>query len=181
MEKQTGKPPKGGAVSKPENPSTDNTEALVVSGDGDVSGPLSQALGLSRDTQDRLLQELQESLHQVSEGFGDLTKPGDIYDMRAPFSVIDAITIPDYVDQKTGEEKVKHIFKLELEDGRVLLTMQSDARPRRVLASIFTRARAIGAKAKAGPYLYEKKAITGQIQPAFIFVQQKGFRAEAYT
>lgn len=157
------------SVAEPEK----QTQALVVTGDGDIAGPI--ALALSTETADRLMQELQEALHQVQEGFGNLVAPGDIYKLQEPFFVVDAITINDYVDQRTGEEKIKHIFKLEFADGRVLMTMQSDARPRKILAKTFQAARALGYKVKAGPYLYEQKA-TGQVQSAFIFAQQPGFR-----
>lgn len=148
--------------------------ALTVTGDGDISGPLRVAL--SQAMQDQLALEFQEALHQVESGFGALTAPGDVAKMGVPFKVIDAITVDDFFDRSTGEIKVKHIFKLEFEDGRVVCTMQSDARPRRVLADAFRKARAVGARLEAGPYLYEKKDV-GQIQPAWIFAQQPGFRA----
>jgi hypothetical protein len=169
MAKETAKDAAGVASSKSETQS----QALTTTGDGDVSGPL--ALALSSETQDRLMQELQEAMHQVAEGFGNLVAPGEVAKQGLPFDVIDAITIPDYVDQRTGEEKAKHIFKLQFGDGRVVMTMQSDARPRRVLASMFQKARALGQRLKAGPYLYEQKSIVGQIQPAFVFAQQQGF------
>lgn len=161
---------------KPEDSVTvQATQALQVTGDGDVSGPLD--LALSPQAQDALMLELNEALHQVTEGFQTLTKPGDIFALAQPFDVVDAITINDFVDRKTGEEKVKHIFKLEFPDGRVMMTMQSDARPRRVLASAFQKARALGRRVRVGPYLYESKKIEGQIQPAFIFTQQAGFQS----
>src|SRR6267142_2237008 len=173
MPKETAKDAAGVALSNDmQNPQP--SQALTVTADGDVSGPLQ--LALSTETQDKLMQALQESLHQVSEGFGDLIAPGKICAMDLPFTVIDAITIPDYVDKKTGEEKVKHIFKLEFEDGRVMLTMQGDARPRRILASMFQQARALGAKAKAGPYRYAPKEVNN-INPAYVFVPQKGLEA----
>lgn len=152
--------------------------ALQTTGDGDVSGPLS--LALSQETQDKLLQELHDALHQVSEGFGDLAKPTDIFSRGEVFHVVDAVTIPDYLDRRTGEEKVKHIFKLQFADSRVALVMQSDARPRRMLARQFTIARALGRGAIAGPYKYEAKPIPGQPQPALIMVQQPGFQARAF-
>jgi len=158
--------------------SSNDTQALQTTADGDVSGPLE--LALSPEAQDRLMQELQESMHQVAEGFGSLVAPGDIAKQGEPFSVIDAITVPDYLDRRTGEEKVKHIFKLEFPDGRVQLTMQSDARPRRMLARSFQIARTLGQRIKAGPYLYEQKVIPNQPQPAWIFAQQKGFSIGKY-
>lgn len=179
---------KGGAVS-PDNPqgkpgaalttpTATQATALQTSGDGDVSGPL--ALALSQEMQDQLLRELQDALHQVSEGFGDLAKPTDICDRGEAFYVVDAITIDDYLDKRKGEILTKHIFKLQFEDGRVALVMQSDARPRRTLAKQFTTARALGCSAIAGPYKYDKKAIPGQPQAALIMVQQPGFQAKAF-
>ena len=149
--------------------------ALAVTGDGDVSGPL--ALALSQSLQDEAMQKLIESLHQVKEGFGDLTKPGDIYKLDTPFNVIDATTITNFVDQNTGEEKIKHVFKLEFPDGTVRLVMQSNARPRAILAEVFTQARLLGERIVAGPYKFEQKPIPRQIQAAYIFKQQPGFYA----
>lgn len=161
------------------NPQTANaTQALQTTGDGDVSGSLQ--LALSSETQDALMQEMQDALHQVSEGFGELAKPGDIYKAGETFTVIDAITIPDFEDKRKGEIMVKHIFKLEFPDGRIKLVMQGDARPRRLLARSFQIARTLGQRIKAGPYIYGEKPITGQPQPAFIFVQQPGFHAGPY-
>jgi len=179
MAKETAKDAAGVAASGNEaGVEPGNVRSLITTGDGDVSGPI--ALALSPELQDSLMLELSESLHQVAEGFGSLVAPGEIAKQGVPFTVIDAITIPDYEDRKTGEVKVKHIFKLETADGRVLMTMQSDARPRRVLARAFQVARTLGERVKAGPYLYEAKAIVGQIQPAFIFAPQKGFYAGRY-
>src|SRR6267142_5156079 len=176
MPKETAKDAAGVASSNDtQNPQPQ--QALTVTADGDVSGPLQ--LALSTETQDKLMQALQESLHQVSEGFGDLISPGKIHAMDLPFTVIDAITIPDYVDRTTGEEKVKHVFKLQFDDERIMLTMQGDARPRRTVASLFQKARALGARAKAGPYKYGTKDVKN-INPAFIFVEQPGFKAEVY-
>lgn len=178
--------PTGGAMSndktaasetQTETQTANATQALTVSETGDVSGPVQ--LALSTETQDRLLQEFQSAMHQVQEGFGDLAKPTDIYAQGLPFTVIDAVTIDDFEDKRKGEILVKHIFKLEFEDGRTMLTMQSDARPRRELAKLFTRARALGARVKAGPYKYEMKDVN-QPQPAFIFAQQPGFQVLAY-
>lgn len=172
---KTAKDAAGEAVSTNEQVTEQKqSQALVVSGDGDVSGPL--ALALSPALQDKLMLEFQEALHQVESGFGTLTAPGDIALMAVPFKIIDAITIDDFEDRKNGEIKTKHIFKLELADGRVLHTMQSDARPRRVLAQLFQRARQLQMPIVAGPYLYEKKKIEGQIQAAWIFQQQPGWR-----
>lgn len=151
------------------------TQALVTTDDGDVSGPL--LLALSQTKQDELILAFQESLHQVQEGFGELSKPRDLFAQGMPFNVIDAITIDDFEDKRKGEILTKHIFKLEFEDGRVALVMQSDARPRRILAQTFARARALQVKAKAGPYKFAQKPIPGQPEAAFIFVQQPGFYA----
>lgn len=164
------------AVSKNEP----QTQALATTGDGDVSGPMQAALGLSKEMRDQLSLELQEALHQVEEGFGALTSPTDVAAMGIPFTVIDAVTITDYEDRAKGEILTKHVFKLQLADSRVLFVMQGDARPRRVFASVFQKARAQGMRVEAGPYLYEKKPIPGQPQPAWIFVQQPGFKAELY-
>lgn len=172
MEKKSAKDAASEAVSTTEK--AEPSQALVVSGDGDVSGPL--VLALSANLQDKLMLEFQEALHQVESGFGTLTAPGDVAAMGVPFSVIDAITIDDFEDRKNGEIKTKHVFKLELADGRVLHTMQSDARPRRVLAQLFQRARQLQMPIVAGPYLYEKRKIEGQIQSAWIFQQQPGWK-----
>lgn len=162
------------AVSTTTNNQT--STALVETKEGDVSGPM--GLALSQSMRDQLALEFQEALHQVEEGFGALTSPTDVAAMGIPFNVIDAITITDYEDRGKGEILTKHVFKLELADKRVLFTMQGDARPRRVFASLFQKARAGGMRVSAGPYLYEKKPIPGQPQAAWIFVQQPGFRAE---
>lgn len=174
MPKETVKDTAGVAVSNESssvnpNPST----ALAVSPSGDVTGPM--RLALSQAMQDQLALEFQEAMHQVESGFGSLTAPGDIAAMKTPFKVIDAITIDDFEDRKTGEIKVKHVFKLEMADSRVFFTMQSDARPRRALADFFRKGRAVGARVEVGPYLYEKKDV-GQIQAAWILVQQPGFQ-----
>ncbi len=153
---------------------TQQSTALVETKEGDISGPMQ--LVLSPELQDKLMLEFQEALHQVEAGFGSLTAPGDVAAMQTPFDVIDAITIDDFEDRKTGEVKVKHVFALELPDGRVLHTMQSDARPRRMLANMFRAARSLGQAIAAGPYTYEKKVIPGQIQAAWIFAQQPGFK-----
>lgn len=169
--KAAGEAVRDGATEQTANQST----ALTVSGDGDVSGPLS--LALSQSAQDDVVRGLLESLHQVKEGFGELTKPGDIFMMDRPFYVIDAMTIADFVDQNTGEVKTKHIFKLEFNEGDVKMIMQSDARPRAILASVFSQARLLGERIAIGPYRMQKKEIPRQIQPAYIFVQQPGFFA----
>ncbi len=162
------------SVAASENETTKESTALVETKEGDVAGPLQ--LALSPELQDKLMLEFQEALHQVESGFGMLTAPGDIAAMQTPFEVVDAITLDDFEDRKTGEVKVKHIFRLQLPDGRVLQTMQGDARPRRVLANLFRSARSLGQAIVAGPYLYEKKVVPGQIQAAWIFAQQPGFK-----
>lgn len=149
--------------------------ATVESVNGDVIGTLD--LSLSQEMRDSLTAEFLDALHQVQEGFGELTAPGDIFATGLPFFVVDAATIEDYEDQSTGEVKIKHIFRLEFADGTVKSVMQSDARPRRVLAKAFTSVRKLGARMKAGPYMFEKKLIPRQIQPAFIFRQMPGFKA----
>lgn len=175
---KTAKDAAGEAVSENANQqATQQSIALVETKEGDVSGPLQ--LALSQSMQDQLTIEFQEALHQVESGFGVLTAPTEVAAMQTPFYVIDAITINDYEDRSKGEILVKHIFKLELQDGRILHVMQGDARPRRVLASLFQKARAVGARLEVGPYLYEKKPIPGQINPAWIFAQQPGFKANA--
>lgn len=173
---KTAKQAEGEAVSK-NAPNANPATALVVTGDGDVSGTLTpQALlTLSTEKADTLMLEFQEALHQVTEGFQTLTKPGDVFAAGESFNVIDAITLNDFEDRQKGEIMTKHIFKLEYEDGRVVMVMQGDARPRRVLAELFQKARALQRRIKAGPYRYAQKPIAGQIQPAFIFEQQPGF------
>lgn len=166
------------AVSKTE--SVNPSQALQTTGDGDVSGSINLALSLSQETQDKLTQEFADLFSQVETGFDALTNPTAIATGQStagvPFHVIDALTIDDYLDRTKGEILVKHIFRLEFPDGRVMNTMQGDARPRRTLARLFTVARSKGMKIKVGPYLYEKKPIPGQPQPAWIFTQQPGFR-----
>lgn len=137
-------------------------------------------LSLSQESLDAMTKELREALHQIANGFGELTAPGIIFGMDQPFYVIDAFTIDDYVDQTTGEEKTKHVFRLEFGDGVVRSVMQSDARPRRVLAKAFMLATGLGGRLKVGPYKFDKKAIPRQIQPAFIFSPQPGFEQIAY-
>jgi hypothetical protein len=175
--KKMAEKPKG--VAAPESKAdaiatTNQTAAITEMDNGDVAGVLD--LQLSQETRDALTAEFLDALHQVQDGFGELTAPGKIFDMGLPFHVIDAATITDFEDQTTGEVKTKHVFRLEFEDGTVRNVMQSDARPRRVLASVFTSSRKLGARLKAGPYKYEKKAIPRQLQPAFIFTQQPGFK-----
>lgn len=156
---------------------TDAKQALIVTGDGDVSGPLQ--LALSQQMQDQLMLELQDALHQVQEGFGELSKPRDLFAQEAVFDVVDAITISDFEDRRSGEVLTKHIFKLQFPDTRIALVMQSDARPRRILAQAFARARALGGRIVCGPYKFGQKTIPGQPEPAMIFVQQPGFEAKA--
>jgi hypothetical protein len=153
---------------------TENRAVAVELANGDVTGQIT--LNLSKEMRDALAVEFLDALQQIQDGFGELTAPGDIFKMNQPFHIIDATTINDYEDRNTGEIKVKHIFRLEFSDGRVLQTMQSDARPRRVMATGFSTSRRLGTRIKAGPYKYEQKAIVGQIQPAFIFVPQPGFK-----
>lgn len=176
MSKPTANKAAGEAVRNDATADTANQQtALATTGDGDVSGPM--RLALSESMRDQLALEFQEALHQVEEGFGALTSPTDVAAMGIPFFVIDAVTINDYEDRAKGEILTKHVFKLELLDKRVLFVMQGDARPRRVLASLYQKARAGGMRVSAGPYLYEKKPIPGQPQAAWIFVQQPGFQA----
>lgn len=155
------------------NPQTET--ALTTTREGDVAGPL--ALALSSDATDRILAELSDALHRIEEGFGNLTAPGAIAVADRPFVIVDAMTVDDFVDKTTGETKVKHIFKLQFPDGDVKLTMQSDAGPRRILADAFRKARLVGHTLTVGPYKYVKKTIPGQIQAAYIFEQQPGFRS----
>lgn len=165
----------GVAVSEQSVPATTVTEpqALVVNPSGDVSGPLE--LALSSDARDELIKQFREKLHRVKEGFGNLTSPGDVFKMAEPFFIIDAVTVENFTDRKTGEVKTKHIFKLQMSDGRIYFTMQSDAPPRATLAEMFRDARLLNVnRLKAGPYLYEQKDVN-QVQPAYIFVQQPGF------
>lgn len=173
MSDKTAKKAAGEAVSNDATAGTANQEtALTITGDGDVSGSL--MLALSQSGRDEALRQFMEELHRVQEGFGDLTAPGDVYKMDRPFDVVDATTIPDFVDRKTGEVKVKHIFKLQFPEGDIKMVMQSNAGPRATLASLFASARLLGERITAGPYRFAQKD-TGQIQPAYIFVQQAGF------
>jgi hypothetical protein len=166
----------GEAVSTKNQESVQNAkQALVITGDGDVSGPL--MLALSQTKQDELILAFQEALHQVQEGFGELAKPRDLCAQGLPFNVIDAITIDDFEDRRNGEILTKHLFKLQFEDNRIAWVMQSDARPRKIMAQTFTRARALQMRLRAGPYKFAPKVIPGQPEPAQILVQQPGFYA----
>lgn len=150
----------------------------VAADDPQDSGQLQ--LTLSPETLEQMSKELRDALAQIANGFDSLTKPGEIFDTDQSFYVIDAFTIDDFVDQKTGEEKVKHIFRLEFDGGVIRNIMQSDARPRRILAKSFMLARGMGGRLRQGPFKMEKKTITGQIQPAYIFAQQPGFTQRAF-
>lgn len=152
---------------------TAQQSALVVTGDGDISGPLNVAL--SQGARDEVLRKFLEDAHRVQESFGELTAPGDVFKMNRAFAVVDATTISDFVDQNTGEVKTKHIFKLVFPEGDVKMVMQSDAGPRASLASLFAGARLLGERIEVGPYKFDQKPIPRQIQPAYIFVQQPGF------
>lgn len=157
---------------------TENAQALAVSATGDVTGPIE--LALSSSERDEIIKQFREKLHRVKEGFANLTSPGKVFEMATPFHVIDAITVTNFTDKQTGEVKVKHIFKLEMPDARILYVMQSDAPPRATLAEMFRDARALNInRLKAGPYLYEKKDVK-QIQPAYVFTQQPGFDIVPY-
>lgn len=132
---------------------------------------------MSQEETDRLLRELNESLYQAEQGFGQLTKPSEIAASEQAFTIIDAATINNFLDTATGEESVKHVFRLQFDDGRVAQIMQSNSRPREVLADCFIKARALGARLAMGPYKLVAKA-GKQIQPALIFEQQSGWRRD---
>lgn len=178
MSKQTASDAANAAVSNPadqsESESANQSQALsTVPADAPIS------LGLSDAMREKLSLDLQKTLHAIETGFDALTAPGDIFKMDVPFMVIDGIYIEDFVDKKTGEEKAKCVFRLELVDGRIINTMQSAARPRKLLADACEQARALGGRFKAGPYKFAKKGV-GQIQDAYIFEQQAGWKAEVY-
>jgi hypothetical protein len=141
--------------------------------DSEISGPLN--LVLSKELRDAMSLELREALEQIEQGFGDLTKPGDVFNLGQQFDVINAVTIDDYLDKTTGELKVKHVFQLQFSDGVVRNIMQSTARPRKALAEAFRLARGLGGRLRMGPYKMSRKAIPNQIQAAYIFEQQAGF------
>jgi len=161
---------------------TADSEALATTGKvGAVAtaedAPIS--LGLSEAMREKLSLDLQRTLHQIETGFDALTSPTDIFKMDQPFSIIDGILIEDFVDRTTGEEKSKVVFRLEFGDGRIVNTMQSAARPRKLIAEACEMARSLGGRFKAGPYKFQKKGV-GQIQDALIFEQQPGWKAEVY-
>lgn len=172
---KTAKNAVGEAVSTDQPEPQATVTALATTKDGDVSGPME--LAFSSEMQDKILSDLLQGLHQVKEGFGELTAPTKIAALDQTFNVIDAITIPDYLDKTRGEELVKHVFKLEFADGVIKFVMQGDARPRAALAAVFQQARLVGKRVIAGPYKYAQKAIPGQPQAAWIFEQQPGFDA----
>lgn len=178
MEK-TAKGAAGVAVS--EKPAADETsQALASTGSGTVAqteAPIS--LGLSPEMRAHLSLELQKTLHAIETGFDALTSASDVYKLDQAFTVVDGILIEDFVDKRTGEETTKCVFRLEFGDGRVINTMQSAARPRKLIAQACEQARALGGRFKAGPYKFIKKGV-GQIQDALIFEQQPGWKAEVY-
>lgn len=147
---------------------------------GDVQGKLTLG-ALSQTTVDELSQELRDALAQIDSGFGDLTAPGTIAAMNQAFNVIDAFTVPDYEDRSTGEIKTKHVFRLQFTDGVIRTVMQSDARPRKILARAFTLARQMGGRLEVGPYMFKSKPIPGRPQAAWILEQQSGFSQRAYA
>lgn len=143
----------------------------------DTSPQLRQALGgLSRETVDKLSLELSETLHQVTMPLEDRVKASKIHQRGESFMIIDATTIRDFEEKRTGDISDKHVFVLEFATGDVEVIMQSDAKPRRRLADMFSLARSLGRSALAGPYRIEAKAV-GQAQDALIFEKQPGFQA----
>lgn len=165
---------KGEAMSKDNALAKAETEAPEIAADDPQDITFSLA-SISQATLDSMGVELQGLLHQIDTGFGELTAPGLIFQLDQPFFLIDGFTIRDYVDQTTGEEKMKHVFRLEFDGGVIKNVMQSDARPRRVLARAFELINQMGQKVRMGPYKFTKKPIPRQIQPAFIFSEQVGF------
>ncbi len=152
--------------------SQDTALATVDPGEQEIS------LGLSPETMERLSIELQKAMHAVEMG-GGLTSPTDLFAANQAFTIVDGIFIEDFVDRKTGEEKSKCLFRLEFADGRVVNTMQSAARPRKVLTDVCEIARTLGRGVRIGPYKFIKKGV-GQIQDALIFEQQPGWKQEIY-
>lgn len=159
----------GGVVNQGNAPTT----ADDYQDEKEISGSLDMILSQSR--KEDIIIRLRGLLGQVAEGFGDMTKPSDIFKMDQPFYVIGASTIDDYVDTNTGEVKTKHIFRLEFENGLVKNIMQSSARPRAVLAECFVLAAQIGGRLRCGPYKFTEKN-TRKPQPALIFSEQQGFQ-----
>lgn len=155
-----------------------NKDAAMTASQNEPAGPLT--LGIPDDLRAQMSLELQQALHQIETGFGELISPTKIYEAGQQFHVIDGFTVGDYEDRQTGEISTKHIFRLETEDGVVLNMMQSDARPRRVIAKACMLAAGLGGRLRIGPYKLEKKKIIGQIQDALIFVPQPGFKQEAF-
>jgi len=167
---------KGAAASKNDAIAKTEAEAPEIAADDPQDAGTFSLASISQETLDAMGVELQSLLHQIDTGFGELTAPGLIFSMDQPFDLIDGFTINDYVDRTTGEEKTKHVFRLEFDGGVVKNVMQSDARPRRVLARAFELINQMGQKVRMGPYKFTKKVIPNQIQPAFIFTEQPGFR-----
>lgn len=166
---------KGEGVSKTDAIAKTETDAPEIAAD-DANDTTFSLASISQATLDSMGVELQSLLHQIDTGFGELTAPGLVFQMDQPFDLIDGFTIRDYLDRTTGEEKIKHVFRLEFDGGVVKNVMQSDARPRRVLARAFELINQMGQKVRMGPYKFSKKVIPNQIQPAFIFTEQSGFR-----
>lgn len=170
---------KGEAASNDNSIAKTETEAPETSQSIDLAQARQMLGNLSRETVDKLSLELTETLHQVTLGLDDKIKVSKIFDRGDSFKVIDATTLTEYLDKRTGEISSKHIFVLEFPQGDVQVIMQSDAQPRARLVKLFSTARALGARAEAGPYKMEKKEV-GQPQPAFIFEKQPGFQARAF-
>lgn len=135
------------------------------------------AQGLSQETVEKLALELKEKLYQISIGLDDRIKASKIMQRGSEFTLIDAFIVKDFVDKRNGDISDKMVFALEFPQGDVQVIMQSDTRFRRELAETFQLARALGGKARFGPYLMIEKD-TGQPQPALIFEKQPGFKAE---
>jgi hypothetical protein len=78
----------------------------------EISGSLD--IALSADTQDALALELRELMGQIGEGFGELTKPSDIFAMDQPFWIIGAATIDDFMESRPARLRRSIFFALSL-------------------------------------------------------------------
>lgn len=159
----------------------DQEDAAMTASENEPAGALATVGTIPDALRAQMSLELQEALRQIEAGFGDLSKPTDVFNRGQEFWIIDGFTIPDYEDKATGEVKTKHIFRCETAEGLIFSMMQSDARPRRVVARALTLAAGLGGRLRFGPYKLEKKKIVGQIQDALIFVPQAGFKREAFS
>lgn len=117
--------------------------------------------------------DLQRALQAVSSGFDNFDKVADILEKDAMFNIIDAYTVPDFVDQTTGEVSDKIVWKLEMQDGGdIKQCMQSMSGIRKQIVKLFEIGRIEGYKIELRNYKFKQKN-TGKPSPATIFDDSK--------